>query len=102
SDKEGEKFIIDGQQRLTTLTLLLIFLRNQLEDEELRSQIAPLIFSPKYSKRSFNLDVPERTPCMEAIYRQEDYIDNNPSESVMNIKARYDDLAELFPDDCLG
>ena len=25
SDKDGQKFIIDGQQRLTTLTLLLIF-----------------------------------------------------------------------------
>src|SRR5580704_4031695 len=29
SDKDGRKFIIDGQQRLTTLTLLLIFLRHQ-------------------------------------------------------------------------
>src|SRR5439155_24105031 len=34
SEKEGEKFIIDGQQRLTTLTLLLIFLRHQVEDIE--------------------------------------------------------------------
>src|SRR5215813_8928686 len=32
SDKDGEKFIIDGQQRLTTLTLLLIFLHYQLTD----------------------------------------------------------------------
>ena len=28
SDKDGQKFIIDGQQRLTTLTLLLIFLQS--------------------------------------------------------------------------
>jgi uncharacterized protein with ParB-like and HNH nuclease domain len=34
SDKDGQKFIIDGQQRLTTLTLLLIFLHHQLEDAE--------------------------------------------------------------------
>src|SRR5439155_17050579 len=34
SEKEGQKFIIDGQQRLTTLTLLLIFLRHQVEDIE--------------------------------------------------------------------
>lgn len=31
SDKDGHKFIIDGQQRLTTLTLFLIFLHHQLE-----------------------------------------------------------------------
>ena len=29
SDKGGVKFIIDGQQRLTTLTLLLIFLHHE-------------------------------------------------------------------------
>src|SRR6266536_1512919 len=34
SDKDGQKFIIDGQQRLTTLTLLLIFLQHQLQDAE--------------------------------------------------------------------
>jgi Protein of unknown function DUF262 len=34
SDKDGQKFIIDGQQRLTTLTLLLIFLHHQLADAE--------------------------------------------------------------------
>jgi uncharacterized protein with ParB-like and HNH nuclease domain len=28
SDKEGQKYIIDGQQRLTTMTLLLIYLHN--------------------------------------------------------------------------
>src|SRR5450759_354915 len=66
SDKDGLKFIIDGQQRLTTLTLLLIYLNHQLQDDELRGQIAELIFSSKYGKRSFNLDVPDRTPCMDA------------------------------------
>src|SRR3954471_6508524 len=58
SDKEGQKFLIDGQQRLTTLTLLLIFLRHRLTDEEQRGQIAELIFSLKHGKRSFNLDIP--------------------------------------------
>src|SRR5207245_1111368 len=34
SDKDGQKFIIDGQQRLTTLTLLLIYLLHEIEDAE--------------------------------------------------------------------
>src|SRR6266516_7896092 len=63
SDKDGQKFIIDGQQRLTTLTLLLIYLHHQLEDVEQKGQIADLVFSQKYGKRSFNLDIPERTAC---------------------------------------
>src|SRR5229473_2515517 len=33
SDKDGQKFIIDGQQRLTTLSLVLIFLQHELADD---------------------------------------------------------------------
>src|SRR5258708_31273966 len=66
SDKEGHKFIIDGQQRLTTLTLLLIFLSHMQRDRTDQVKISELILSEKYGNRSFNIDVPERTPCMEA------------------------------------
>jgi hypothetical protein len=99
SDKDGEKYIIDGQQRLTTLTLLLIFLHHQIDDSEQRGQISDLVFSQKYGRRSFNLDVPERADCMDALYRQEEYVEPNPPESVANILARYDDIEELFPDE---
>ena len=34
SDKDGRKFIIDGQQRLTSLTLLLIHIYRLLDDDE--------------------------------------------------------------------
>src|SRR5947209_19312125 len=51
SDKDGQKFVIDGQQRLTTLSLLLIFLRHRLADTEQKGQIADLIFSQQYGKR---------------------------------------------------
>ena len=81
SDKDGQKFIIDGQQRLTTLTLLLIFLHHRIEDSEQKGQIADLIFSQKYGKRSFNIDIPERTACMESLYKQDELLDADASES---------------------
>ena len=102
SDKDGQKFIIDGQQRLTTLTLLLVFLQHRLADHEQKGQLADLILSQKYGQRSFNLDVPERTPCMEALYAGEDFSDAAVSESVVNILARYADLIEQFPEDVAG
>jgi hypothetical protein len=99
SDKDGSKFIIDGQQRLTTLTLLLIYLQHQLQDSEQRTQLAELIFSQKFGKRSFNLDIPERTPCMEALYTGQDFIANDLPESIANVLARYADIDDSFPED---
>lgn len=99
SDKDGQKFIIDGQQRLTTLTLILIFLQHEIADAEQKGQIANLIFSQKFGKRSFNLDIPERTACMETLYKGEEFHEANSPEAVANILARYADIEELFADE---
>jgi len=97
SDKEGRKYIIDGQQRLTSLTLLLIYLHRLLTDVEQKAQIADLIFSQKYGKRSFNLDVEERTAVMEALYNGQHIEENGQPESVGNILSRYRDIEDQFP-----
>jgi hypothetical protein len=102
SDRDGQKFIIDGQQRCTSLTLLLIYLHRNLVDEEEKGQMADLIFSRKHGKRSFNLDVPDRTPCMEALYTGESFDPNDQPESVVNILARFADIEEQFPEEVKG
>ena len=105
SEKDGQKFIIDGQQRLTTLTLLLIFLRHHIQDVEQKGQIAELIFSLRLGKRSFNLDIPdipERTACMEALYAGEELAASDPPESVANLLARYADIEEQLPEELKG
>ena len=102
SEKDGQKFIIDGHQRLTSVTLLLIHLHRQLQDAEQRAQLADLVFSQKFGKRSFNLDVPERAGCIEALFTGEPFDDAGQSESVVNILARFQDIEEGFPDDLGG
>jgi hypothetical protein len=102
SDKDGQKYLIDGQQRLTTLTLLLIFLHHELADSEQKGQLAELIFSQKYGTRSFNLDVPERTSCMEALYKGEEFAGRDGSESIANILARFAEIEDLFPEELRG
>lgn len=99
SDKDGHKYIIDGQQRLTTTTLLLIHLHRRLNDSEDQQQIAELIYSRRHGKRSFNLDVPERTACMEALFTGEPFDDTGQPESVVNILERFQDIEEGFPDE---
>lgn len=102
SDRDGHKFIIDGQQRLTSLTLLLIHLHRMLEDDEQKGQVAELIFSQQYGKRSFNLNVPDRVPCMEALYAGDSFDENGQLESIQNIVGRYSDIEDLFPEELGG
>lgn len=102
SDKDGHKYIIDGQQRLTSLTLLLIYIHRQLENDEQKGQLTDLIFSQKFGKRSFNLDVPERAACMEAIFKGEPFEENGHPESVRNILHRYQDIEDYFPEELSG
>ena len=102
SDKDGQKFIIDGQQRLTSLTLLLIHLHHQIADEQQKGQLTNLIFSQKFGKRSFNLDVAERTECMDALFGGQAFEEDGQPESVVNILRRYQDIEEYFPDELEG
>lgn len=98
SHKNSQNFIIDGQQRLTTLTLLLIHLHNLQKDrEDAVHDIEKMIFSQKYGKKSFNIDVKERLACMEAIFEDEPFDDTDSAESIQNIVARYDDIRDLLP-----
>ena len=97
--KGGQRFIIDGQQRLTTLTLLLLILHQLLKDEDQKGLVVPLIFSLRYGTRSFNLNIPERESIMEALYSGEpiDHFETEDQpESIRNIAARYNDLGNLL------
>lgn len=102
SDRDGLKYIIDGQQRLTTLTLLLIYLHNHQKGRSDQVQLAELVYSEKFSRRSFNIDVPERNPCMEALFTGVPLDDSSQNESNRNILGRYADISDLFPDELQG
>ncbi len=91
-EQSTQRFIIDGQQRLTTLTLILIRLHQLLDDEDQKSQIAPLIFSQSLGEKSFNLDISDRKNIMENLYSGEFFNTVNESESICNIAGRYEDI----------
>jgi uncharacterized protein with ParB-like and HNH nuclease domain len=99
SKKESVSYIVDGQQRLTSLTLLLILLRSLQNDRDDFVNVDEMIVSEKYGQKSFNLHVDERAPCMEALYEGQAFDLNGCSESIQNLYNRYRDLDELFPED---
>lgn len=94
--RESVKDIVDGQQRITTLSLLLIALRRRIQDEEQRNTIANLVVTTKYGQRTFTLDVPERTSCMEALYAEQPLDLDSQDPSVRNILDRFADVEELL------
>lgn len=101
--KNGVKSIIDGQQRLTSLTLFLIFLNNLQKEIEGNESIEPLVFSEKYGKKSFNIHVDERLNCLESLFHQGSYdIQDDDDESTINMVQRYENISESFPDEIKG
>ena len=99
SKKENANYIVDGQQRLTSLTLLLTLIRNLQNGQPGGVNIDELIFSEKFGKKSFNLHVDERTPAMNALYEGKDFEVTDRPESVQNLVRRYRDLESCFPDE---
>jgi len=93
--------IIDGQQRLTSLTLLLIYLYHHLENEKERADVLPLIYSRRAGEETFNIHVPEmpeRYDVMNALL-QDEYMDvTKHSETIRNIYHRYADIKAIMND----
>lgn len=102
SKKEAASYIVDGQQRLTSLTLLLIFLRNLQKDRSRPVNIDELIFSERFDEKSFNIRVDERTQAMEALYEGQLIDVTDRPESVQNLILRYRDLDKAFPEELRG
>jgi uncharacterized protein with ParB-like and HNH nuclease domain len=93
--------IIDGQQRLTSLTLLLIYLYHRLEDEEERADVLQLVYSKKAGEKTFNINVPEMPERHEVmnILLQDKFMDvSGSSETIRNIYNRYLDIKAIMDD----
>jgi len=97
TSNEGDHAIIDGQQRLTSITLLLVYLNNLQRDRETKVVIDNMIFSEQYGTKSFNIQVQERVDCMNALYKSEAFDPAGATDSVHNMLARFEDIEETFP-----
>jgi uncharacterized protein with ParB-like and HNH nuclease domain len=93
--------IIDGQQRVTSLTLLLIYLYHAMNEKA--AILQNMIFSDSYGEKSFNIQVPERKDCLDGLYNDNEYIPKDTDEDSVHCMAdRYNDIKENFPEDLQG
>ncbi len=97
SVKDNRRYLVDGQQRLTSLTLLLIMLRNLQEGHPDAVDVSRMIRSIFLGKPTYNIAVEERNPVIDALFNGESYDASGKAESVQNIAVRYEDLRTGFP-----
>ncbi len=90
--------IIDGQQRITTLTLLLIYLlKNYGHLPQFPKKLEELISSDDFGTPRFNLDIEERRDCMRSLLENGSYVPKpDDNISVRNLVARYNDIADCW------
>lgn len=102
-EAEDATILVDGQQRMTTLHLLLIHLYRLLEEAEERvdaSKVATLISTTNYGETTFTVSSPERRELLDALFNGRNFaLPDNPSPSVRNLAHRARDLVEDFPED---
>lgn len=108
-DENGSKSIVDGQQRLTSFTLLFIYLHHiqkQLPEDN-RADLMQYLYVRKAGKNTLVLNVPSRETILEKLLAMEvDNVDTigeevyqSKDESVVNIYDRYCDICTLFPEE---
>lgn len=102
SSVRGTHFIVDGQQRLTSLTLLLVYLQHCTKDLENIADLGRLVYSSDYGSATFNIDVPERHDVMDALRSGQAFDPANASQSVRTIWERYQDIDRLFSEELTG
>jgi hypothetical protein len=97
---EDESKLIDGQQRITTLLLLLIWLQRLQEGrDDAVPNVETLIYADHFGTKSFTLDDPERSACMHVLLDGEDFDASKASPSVRNLWHGYGAIEQLFPED---
>lgn len=98
-DKNNDTFIIDGQQRITSLTLLFIYIHRILKNENLKATVLKLIQSDTFGETSFNLNIDERKFCLEKLMNDGNYTPKEQdNDSVKNILSIYEHIEEIFPE----
>lgn len=104
STSDGVSSVVDGQQRLTTLTLLLIHLNTLAAGREGAQTLTGLYYSQEFGEKSFTIDVDDRAEVMRALVDGTvfDPDASGVGESSRNIWYRYRDIENLFPEELAG
>ena len=92
--------IIDGQQRITSLILLIIALHHRLAQENpaITSALKSHVYNERYGDIEFVLQAPDRQECLEGLLESGHYTSNNLTVSNARIVHAYEQIASYLAD----
>lgn len=92
-------YIVDGQQRLTTLTLIATKLYHLITDETLKDLLKDCIFTKDMFKGNvFCIDNEKRKDVMENILENKNYTDPFKNKTEETLIARFKDISRFIDD----
>lgn len=95
----GKKYIVDGQQRLTTLTLIAIYLFKNIHDENIKAFLKDCISSTDiYEGEIYNIDNKKRKDIMDRIFTKDENIcpESFRNKTEQTLWDRYNDITSFF------
>ena len=106
-EDDGSLSIVDGQQRLTSLTLIIIYLNHIQNSTELNipknliKNIHPYIYVNKDGEETLILNIETRKKLIEHLFNnfETPFEEELNDESVRNIIDRFEDIKILFPEE---
>ena len=97
TNKIGNKsYIVDGQQRLSTLTLICTKLYNTTKNEKMKNLLLPCICAQDWTDEVYVIDNAKRKRAMDAVFKNEPLeqpYNNQTEETIIN---RYTDISEYI------
>ncbi len=94
---DGKVYIVDGQQRLTTLTLIACKLFHMTSNENLRSILLGCIFTKDlFQGNIFCIDHDKRKDVMQAILDGKEYKEKFKNKTEETLIERYKDVSAYF------
>ena len=93
---DSKNFIVDGQQRLSTLTLICTKLYHLTKNQDLKDLLVPCICGKNWTENVYIIDHAKRAKAMDAIFKNEAFEGAYKNKTEETIIERYKYISNYF------
>lgn len=93
---DSKTFIVDGQQRLSTLTLICVKLYNLTQDDDEKDMLRPCIHGRSWKTLVYRIDHEKRQRAMDYIFQNSKPLGEYKNQTEETIVGRYHDISSYI------